>query len=68
MGKVLICYRFYDPTNQDIFFVLAHDKGEARCIADYFHREASQLCGTTPYENALLCEGAIIYQKPLTMD
>lgn len=66
MGE-LFCYRFFDKTTWDIFFVRAYNKGEAICIADYFRIYPYEFCGVTAYENALLSR-CTIYEKPLTVD
>lgn len=65
---MLKCYRFFDKISWEIFFVRAHDKGEAQCIADYFRVYPCEMYGEVKYEYALACEGAIIYEKPLTVD
>lgn len=64
---MLKCYRFFDKITWEIFFVRAHDRGEAKCIADYYRSTPYEIYGETPYENALWCHG-VIYEKPLTVD
>lgn len=65
---MLECYKFYDSTNFETFFVLAKNKEEANNIMKYFRiNKNCKLCCKIPYENALLYP-SVIYKKSLEMD